>query len=57
MGKVFLASPSLRKKTLFLDNSSNMEDRRVREVRILLEDTSKVLIVQKVECVILLIEP
>ena len=57
MGEVFLASPSLHKKTLFSDSSSNMEDRRVREVRVLLEDHTKVLIGQKVECVILLTEP
>ena len=53
-GTVTLVAPSLRKKTLFLDSSSTMNDRRVREIHILLADTSQVLIGQKVESVILL---
>ena len=53
-GKVFLTSPYLRKKSLFSDDAGNMEDRRVREVRVLLEKSSKVLIGSRVECVILL---
>lgn len=51
-GKVFLASPYLRKKTLFSDDATNMEDRRVREVRVLLDSSDKVLIGSRVECVI-----
>ena len=53
-GKVFLTSPYLRKKSLFSDDAGNMEDRRVREVRVLLEKSDKVLIGSRVECVILL---
>jgi HlyD family secretion protein len=53
-GVVFLTSPYLRKKSLFSDGSSNMEDRRVREVRVKLDDKSKLLIGSRVECVILL---
>lgn len=52
MGKVFLTSPYLRKKSLFSSNAANMEDRRVREVRVLLDEGSKVLIGSRVECVI-----
>jgi hypothetical protein len=44
----------VRKKSLFLDSSSNMEDRRVREVRVLLQEHSELLIGEKVECVIIL---
>jgi HlyD family secretion protein len=53
-GKVILTSPYLRKKTLFSDGATNMEDRRVREVRVLLDKTTKVLIGSRVECVIIL---
>ena len=51
-GKIFLSSPYLRKKSLFSDAPSDMEDRRVREVRVLLDDASKTLIGSRVECVI-----
>jgi HlyD family secretion protein len=51
-GTVILASPYLRKKSLFADNSNNLEDRRVREVRVQLDDPSKILIGARVECVI-----
>jgi multidrug efflux pump subunit AcrA (membrane-fusion protein) len=53
-GKIYLTSPYLRKKTLFSDDAANMEDRRVREVRVLLDKSDKVLIGSRVECVILL---
>jgi HlyD family secretion protein len=51
-GKVLLTSPYLRKKSLFADNASNMEDRRVREVRVLLDTVTDVLLGSRVECVI-----
>jgi HlyD family secretion protein len=51
-GTVILASPYLRKKSLFADNSNNLEDRRVREVRVQLDDATKVLLGARVECVI-----
>lgn len=51
-GKVVFVGPYLKKKSLFSDRSDNLEDRRVREVRIELEDSSKVLIGSRVECVI-----
>jgi HlyD family secretion protein len=53
-GKIFLTSPYLRKKSLFSDDAANMEDRRVREVRVLLDERAKALIGSRVECVILL---
>ena len=51
-GTVVLASPYLRKKSLFADNAANLEDRRVREVRVQLDDPSKVIIGARVECII-----
>lgn len=53
-GTVLLTSPYLRKKSLFSDGAANMEDRRVREVRVKLDDKSKLLIGSRVECVIIL---
>lgn len=51
-GTVVLTSPYLRKKSLFADNAQNLEDRRVREVRVQLDDPNKVIIGARVECVI-----
>ncbi|MDB5258175.1 MAG: secretion protein HlyD [Chitinophagaceae bacterium] len=53
-GTIYLTSPYLRKKSLFSDGAANMEDRRVREVRVLLDSNTKALIGSRVECVILL---
>jgi len=53
-GKIYLTAPYLRKKSLFSNNAANMEDRRVREVRVLLNDNTRVLIGSRVECVIVL---
>jgi HlyD family secretion protein len=49
-GTVILTSPYLRKKSLFSENSSNLEDRRVREVRVQIDDASKVILGARVEC-------
>ena len=51
-GIVKLTSPYLQKKSLFSDNPSELEDRRVREVRIQIDEPDKVLIGARVECVI-----
>lgn len=51
-GTVVLASPYLRKKSLFSDNAANLEDRRVREVRVQLDEPGKVIIGARVECLI-----
>lgn len=51
-GTVVLASPYLRKKSLFADKAGDLEDRRVREVRVQLDQPEKVLLGARVECVI-----
>jgi len=51
-GEVYIVSPYLKKKSLFSDNASNLEDRRVREVRVKINPDAKVLIGSRVECVI-----
>lgn len=53
-GKVVFVGPYLKKKSLFSDRADNLEDRRVREVRVELEDSGKTLIGSRVECVITL---
>jgi HlyD family secretion protein len=50
-GTVFYTAPYLKKKSLFSDEVGIKEDRRVREVRILL-DNQELLINRQVECVI-----
>lgn len=51
-GKVIFAAPYLRKKSLFSDKADNLEDRRVREVRVQLDKSDSLLIGSRVECVI-----
>ncbi|MDJ1483135.1 HlyD family efflux transporter periplasmic adaptor subunit [Cytophagaceae bacterium YF14B1] len=51
-GKVFFTSSYLKKKSLFADKAENLEDRRVREVRVRLDSNSRILIGSRVECVI-----
>ena len=51
-GKVIEAAPYLRKKSLFSDKADDLEDRRVREVRVQLDSTEKLLIGSRVECII-----
>ena len=51
-GKVILAAPYLSKKSLFSDKADNLEDRRVREVRVQLDSTKSLLIGSRVECII-----
>jgi HlyD family secretion protein len=51
-GKVILAAPYLSKKSLFSDKADNLEDRRVREVRVELDSTQSLLIGSRVECII-----
>lgn len=51
-GKVILAAPYLSKKSLFSDKADNLEDRRVREVRVQLDSTHSLLIGSRVECII-----
>jgi multidrug efflux pump subunit AcrA (membrane-fusion protein) len=51
-GTVVLTSPYLRKKSLFSDKAEDLEDRRVREVRVQLDQADKVLFGARVECLI-----
>ncbi|MFZ4929374.1 HlyD family secretion protein [Chryseobacterium sp. Mn2064] len=53
-GRVYLLSPYLSKKALFSDGAANMEDRRVREVRILLDKNAQLIIGSRVESVIII---
>lgn len=53
-GEVISAAPYLKKKSLFSDEGSDMEDRRVREVKVRLESSDKLLHGMRVETVILL---
>lgn len=51
-GEVIYLSPYLKKKSLFSDDSANMEDRRVRQVRIRLKGKYNLLINSRVEAII-----
>lgn len=51
-GEVVYLSPYLKKKSLFSDDSANMEDRRVREVRIRLIGAVGLLINSRVEAIV-----
>ncbi len=51
-GYVFFAFTFLKKKSLFTDQSGEKEDRRVRTVKIMLEQPDKLLLNARVECVI-----
>lgn len=51
-GTVVFTGAYLKQKSLFSDRADNLEDRRVREVHVRLEDNSQVLIGSRVECVI-----
>lgn len=49
-GEVFMVSPYLKKKSLFSEKANDQEDRRVREIRIRIKDSSSLVINSKVEC-------
>ena len=51
-GKVFFISDYLRKKSLFSEQSGEAEDRRVRVVKVMLENADKILLNSKVETII-----
>ena len=51
-GQVIFVGSYLKKKSLFSDDSGNMEDRRVREVRILIKDNKQLIFNSRVEAVI-----
>jgi multidrug efflux pump subunit AcrA (membrane-fusion protein) len=52
-GRVTLVGPWLRKKSIFSDDVGDLEDRRVREVRVNLDPDKKLILGSRVECVIL----
>lgn len=51
-GTVQFVSPYLKKKSLFQEQASDLEDRRVREIRVSLNTTDGLLLNTKVECTI-----
>lgn len=51
-GLVVYCAPYLSKKSIFSDRADNLEDRRVREVRVRVDNPSAVLIGSRVECII-----
>ena len=53
-GKVFFVSTFLKKKSLFTDQSGEKEDRRVREIKISIDDPLSMLLNSRVECVVFL---
>lgn len=55
-GTVVFAGPYLRRKSLFADDVGDLEDRRVREVRIRLAPDAPLLLGARVECVIDVLE-
>ena len=51
-GTVVFCSPFLSKKSIFNDRADNLEDRRVREVHVRIDQPKAVLIGSRVECII-----
>jgi HlyD family secretion protein len=51
-GTVIYCAPYLSKKSIFSDRADNLEDRRVREVHVRVDNPNAVLIGSRVECII-----
>lgn len=51
-GTIYFASSFLKKKSLFTDQSGEKEDRRVRTIKMMLDNPDKLLLNARVECVI-----
>lgn len=51
-GTVYLALSFLQKKSLFTDQSGEKEDRRVRTIKIMLDQPDRLLLNARVECVV-----
>ena len=50
-GKINRISPDLKKKSLFSDSGTDLEDRRIREIEVSLDEINKTLFIEsKVEC-------
>ncbi len=52
LGTIYFASSFLKKKSFFTDQSGEKEDRRVRSIKILLDNPENLLLNARVECVI-----
>lgn len=52
--EIFFTSSSLNTKSLFFDQAGERQDRRVRKVKLSLENTSNLLLNTRIECVIML---
>ena len=51
-GTVYFTSSFLKKKSLFTDQSGEKEDRRVRTIKLFLDQPEKLLLNARIECVI-----
>jgi len=51
-GEVYFAASFLKMKSLFTDQAGEKEDRRVREIKILLDNPAAILLNARVECVV-----
>ncbi len=51
-GTVYFAASFLKKKSLFTDQSGEKEDRRVRTIKMMLDNPNQLLINARVECVL-----
>lgn len=52
-GELVFISPDLKKKSLFSDSGTDLEDRRIREIEVSLNEIYKTLFIEsKVECII-----
>jgi len=51
-GTIYFASSFLKRKSLFTDQSGEKEDRRVRTIKMLLDNPEKLLLNARVECVV-----
>lgn len=50
-GRITRLSPDLKRKSLFSDSGSDLEDRRIREIEVLLDEVPQTLFIEsKVEC-------
>lgn len=50
-GEIVRISPDLKKKSLFSDSGTDLEDRRIREIEVILNDINKTIFIEsKVEC-------
>ena len=50
-GRIARLSPDLKRKSLFSDSGSDLEDRRIREIEVLLDEVPQTLFIEsKVEC-------